>query len=425
MNEKIKQKLHNFLRWSEKYTKTDMLYLTSGGFWLTVSQVASNLLSFGLSIAYANLLSQQTFGTYKYILSIYGFLALLALPGISTAITQSVSRGLEGSFIYGMKKKIKWGFLGSLASLILASYYFTQGNTVLSVSMAIAALFLPIMDTFGMFSNFLEGKKKFRERVIYEIIINAFAASAIVATIFFTKNLFLILIAYFASYTLARILFYSITIKKFKTNKERDEKMYSFGKSLTLFQIVSNAAQYIDKILLFTILGAPQVAIFVFASALPNRIRYLFRFTGTISFPKFTNRPFEEARKALPRKLALYGLAVFSVIIIYILLAPIIFKYIFPQYVSAVLFSQVLAVTAIYTITSPIGSLLIAHKKVREIFIISLSSFMLGLAFMIVFIPIYDIWGAVIGVAANRITNIAVSFYFLRKPLVQESRDET
>jgi len=412
---KIKEKLHYLLRWSEKYTKTDMVYLAHSGFWLTLGQIISNLLNLGLSIAYANLLSQQVFGTYKYILSIYGFLALLTLPGINTAITQSVSKGFEKSFTYGVKKKLKWGALGSLVSLILAGYYFIQGNLILSVSMIMTAMFFPFIDTFGIFTNFLEGKKRFKEKVIYDIIINLFSALAIILTIFFTKNIFLILVAYFASYSIGRIVFHIITIKKFKPNKNTDEQMYSFGKSLTLFQIVSNATQYIDKILLFTILGAPQVAIFTFASALPDRIKYLFRFTGTISFPKFANRPLEEARKALPKKLVLYGAGIFITVIIYILLAPFIFKYIFPQYMSAILFSQVLAFTAIYSITYPISSLLMAHKKVRELFMISLSSFTLGLIFMAIFIPIYGIWGAVIGTSVNRLTIIATSFYFLYK----------
>ena len=87
-----------------------MVYLFKGGSWFTSSEIISNLLSFGLSIAYANLLSQQTFGTYKYLLSAYGLISLVALPGIVTAVTQSVSRGYEGSLRNGFKTKMSWDF---------------------------------------------------------------------------------------------------------------------------------------------------------------------------------------------------------------------------------------------------------------------------------------------------------------------------
>jgi hypothetical protein len=38
----LKYKAYTFLRWSERHTKTDMIYLTKGGFWLTLAQVISS-----------------------------------------------------------------------------------------------------------------------------------------------------------------------------------------------------------------------------------------------------------------------------------------------------------------------------------------------------------------------------------------------
>ncbi|MFA4890444.1 MAG: oligosaccharide flippase family protein [Candidatus Paceibacterota bacterium] len=411
----IKSKIYNILRWSGKHLKTDMVYFAKGGFWLTASQVISNLLSFGLSIAYANLLSQQTFGTYKYILSAYGLISTFILPGLTTAITHSVSRHFDGSLEFGFRKKISWSVLAGLVSLLVSAYYLMNNDITLSVSFFIVGIFLPIMETFGLYSSLLEGKKLFRERVIYEIKTNIISAIFIVLALFLTKNLFVLLVVYFSSNGLARAFFYFLTVKKFKANNQIDDKMLDYSKSLSIFQIASNATQYLDKIFLFTILGAPEVAIFTFASAMPSRIKYLFRFTGTIAFPKFTNRPLEEIKKTLPKKLAFLGLSILAVIIIYILLAPFIFKYLFPKYLSAVLLSQIIALTSIYSITYPISSCLTAHKKVKELFIISTSSFVFQIIFMLVFIPIYGIWGAVIGTAANRLVIFITSFYFLNK----------
>jgi O-antigen/teichoic acid export membrane protein len=411
----LKSRIYNLLRWSEKHFKTDMVYLAKGGFWLTVSQIFSALFSFGLSIAYANLLSQQTFGTYKYLLSAYGIISLLVIPGLASAITRSVSRGFEGSIKKGFEKKIKWGIIASLIGFLISVYYFLNGNLILSAGFFTIGLFLPLMESFGLYSNFLEGKKLFKEQVLYGIGLNLIFAATIVPTIFLTKNLFVILAVYFTANVAGRIIFYLLTVNKFKINNLTDEELDDYSRSLSFFQIASNASQYLDKILLFTILGAPQVAIFTFASALPDRIKYLFRFTGTISFPKFTNRPVEEIRENLPKKLFLLSLIIFFIIIAYILAAPFIFKYIFPQYKSAVFISQIISLTSIYAITYPISSYFTAHKKVKELFAISGSSFLLGIIFMIIFIPIYGIWGAVIGAGANRLTIIVTSFYFLYK----------
>ena len=56
MIQKIRNKAYNVLRWSEKYTKTDMLYLAKGGSWFTVGQVVSSSSVLLLAIAFANLL---------------------------------------------------------------------------------------------------------------------------------------------------------------------------------------------------------------------------------------------------------------------------------------------------------------------------------------------------------------------------------
>ena len=86
--EKIKIKAYNLLRWSEKWTKTDMIYLARGGFWLTLGQVISSLSAFLLAIAFANLLPKETYGEYKYILSIASILAIPTLTGMAFLKTQ-------------------------------------------------------------------------------------------------------------------------------------------------------------------------------------------------------------------------------------------------------------------------------------------------------------------------------------------------
>src|SRR3989338_1976898 len=141
--ERVRGRLYRFLRWSERYTKTDMVYLASGGFWLTLGQIISSAATFGLAIAFANLLPKETYGTYKFILSIAGILSVLTLPGMMTALTQAVARGFEGSVIPALKLRVRWGMLAGLGNLVVATYYYFNGNTKLTISFLIVAAFLP------------------------------------------------------------------------------------------------------------------------------------------------------------------------------------------------------------------------------------------------------------------------------------------
>ena len=130
----IKQKLYNLLRRSEKYTKTDMVYLFKGGSWLTLGNIISSVSALLLTIAFANLITKETFGSYKYILSFVGILSIPTLFGMGTAVVRAVARGHEGSLISALKMKIRWGFWGSLIGILLSGYYYFQGNGILAIA---------------------------------------------------------------------------------------------------------------------------------------------------------------------------------------------------------------------------------------------------------------------------------------------------
>ena len=117
MLEISKIKLYKLLRWSEKWTHTDMVYIAKGGFWLTLAQIVSTFSGFLLVMAFANLLDPETYGIYKFVLSMASLFAIPTLSGMGTALVRSVAQGNEGSIIPALKIKIKWGLIGGVASI--------------------------------------------------------------------------------------------------------------------------------------------------------------------------------------------------------------------------------------------------------------------------------------------------------------------
>ena len=139
--ERIKDKIKQSLIKTEKFTGTDMVYLTKGGFWLLLAQFFSLSSSFVLTLAFANLLTAETYGLFKYILSIAGILTITNLNGMGSAVIQATAKGFEGSLVSTIKPKIYWGLLGSLLGLILSIYYFINNNPILGTSVLIISLF--------------------------------------------------------------------------------------------------------------------------------------------------------------------------------------------------------------------------------------------------------------------------------------------
>jgi O-antigen/teichoic acid export membrane protein len=397
--ERLKVKTHNFLRWTEQYTKTDMVYLAKGGFWLTLGQIVSSLSAFLLSLAFANLLPKETYGNYKYILSIVGILTIPTLSGMGTAITQAVARGYEGSLIPALKTKIRWGLLGGLASLILAGYYFYQDNTTLTISFLISAVFLPFMDSFGIYDALLQGKKLFDISTKYFIISQIIAIASLVTVLFFTQNLFLIIFTYFASWTLMRFIFLKLTLKNFPLNQNQDPSTISYGKHLSLMGIISTIANYLDRLLIFHYLGAAEVAIYSIAIAPPEQIKSFLSILDTLVFPKFSKKNINEIKSGIRDKFI--KLVFLGVLIIggYILIAPFLYKIFFPKYSESVFYSQLFALSMLNLPFFLFGATLKAKAKIKEQYIVNFIMPLLQIGLMTLFI----VWQGILGLIISRI----------------------
>ena len=76
-----------------KAVKLDLPYYLSGSFWLTLSRFVTVLLSLILSILFARFTLPAFYGQYKFTLSVFSLLAILALPGIRVEGTLEESLG--------------------------------------------------------------------------------------------------------------------------------------------------------------------------------------------------------------------------------------------------------------------------------------------------------------------------------------------
>lgn len=334
--------IQRILRRGEKFFGLDLTYIAKGGFWLTIGQFAATGASLLIALVFANFATQEVYGNYKYTLSIVSVITVFTLPGLNYAVATAVAAGNEGNFLHSVFKKIKWGLVGSMASLGLAGYfYLSQSQRGLAIGFLIVAVFLPFMDSVGISNTYLQSKKLFREAITYTTISQVFATLCIVATIFFTHRLGYILFAYFASWTAARLLFLIITLKKFPPNKKIDPAIDAYGKHFTISNALYNVTAYLDSIVLFHYLGAVPVAIFNIAIAPTEQIRGLAKNIPALVLPKLTQRTIPEIQAVLAKRLGLLFLMGLASATIYTLAAPFLFQIFFKKYHAALLFSQI------------------------------------------------------------------------------------
>lgn len=395
-----------------------MVYLASGGFWLSVKTGVIILASLSVSVAFANLLPQETYGEYKYIFSMFGLLAIPTLMGMGQSITRSVAQGYDGTPLAALKIKMLWGTLGGLASAAIALYYLTQGNTTLAGGFGLMAIFIPFVDTLGVFNSTLAGKKLFKVSAFYESIIQIVSAVVMVGTLFLTDDLILILASYFLSHTITRLIVFQIVAHKYSENREVDQSAIAYGKHLSAMDVMSIVSNTLDTILLWQFVGAAPVAVYAFAKGIPSQISVALQRINALAFPKFAQRDFASIKHALVQKMLLLFGVMIGVVAAYIVAAPYLFSILFPQYMDSVLYSQIFALTLLFFPQKFIGTAFQAHARIKALYISNTVVPVARIVLALVLIPLFGIPGALAVELISRAINFSVLSILLIKTKV-------
>jgi len=405
------------MAWVQKYFQTDAMYLAKGGFWLILSQIGSIILSLLLAIAFANLLPKEIYGQYQYVLAITGYLMFFTLPKLSSgAIVRAVAQGNEGSFFPAMKTRIRWGMLGGIASLGLAGYYFFNNNLVFAASFLMIAFFIPIMEPFSMFRDYLKGKQLFQPLTKVYLTIQLISTAFLILALFQTDNLLLILLVYFTFETFLNLIFSKLTLKKFPPNKKEDPKTISYGKHLSVMGILESLAYRLDLVLLWYFWGAEAVAVYSFACVFPQRI---IGFIGgpihPLVFPKLSQRNSEELRRNIPKKAFRLFLLLIPMALVYIFLVPFLFKMFFPQYLDAVLYSQIFALSILLIPEGFFSLSLMSQMKIKHMYVNQLVSPLIQIALLIILTPLYGIMGTISALLIAGVSRIGLLMFLFKR----------
>ena len=402
---KIKNIIYRLLRRSEKYTKTDMVYLASGGFWLSFGHVIAFFTALALAVTFANLLPAETYGTYKYVIAIFSLLSMPSLKKMGVSLIRAMSRGFDGNLKEIILTKIKWATLGSLAGILLSAYYFIQNNNTLAISFIICAIFLPFFNGFNIYSSYLNAKKDFKKITKYYGINQIITAIALLITILLTKNILIIILIYFLTETITRGILLFISIKSIPPNNKKEVGVTKYGKQLSVMELVETVAIEADKVLIYHYIGPAQLAIYSIASAPIDQIKSFIFSIRTLALPKLSETTANSLQKTLPAKIIKAAIIIIPIIVVYILAAPFIFSLLFPTYQSSVLLSQVLAISIILTPAALLSSGLSAQKQIKSLAKIKIFGSIGRLAIYFIAIKFYGLFGLILA-------RIIIDIYF-------------
>lgn len=391
----LKNRVHKALRWSEKYTKTDMLYVAKGGSWLIFGYGFQLILGIVLATSFANLLSKEAYGTYQFVISMASIVGVFTLSGMGTAVSRAVAQGREGVLRYGTKIMAKWSLGIVIASVALAIYYFTKDNLVLATSFAVVTLTQPIITTFNLYKPYLQGKQLFKESVVLENIQRLVPFALLMVTFVFSRNPVVLIAVYFFSQALTYIVAYTVTVRRHKLSLIPDKETIGYGKHLSVMNSFVELSGSVDKSSIWIFLGAAPTAAYGLAILPIIHMQSIFGFIHQLAFPKMARKKLSELQEVIPQKIRTYWFVILLVVIIYIILAPFLFHTLFPKYPEAVLYSQVLALSLLAIPRAFVDQTFIAHKMTKELYWVNITKPLARILLLIVGIPLFGIWGAI------------------------------
>lgn len=171
----------------------------------------------------------------------------------------------------------------------------------------------------------------------------------------------------------------------------------------------------IDKILIWHFLGAVNLAIYSFAIAPINQITSFVGQIRQLALPKFSERNLFEVKNTILRKTVLFSLILTAIVLIYIPLAPILYKIIFPQYFDSVIYSQIFSLTIVASAAFLPISALNSQKATKQLYQLNIVIPTIQIILLFTLIYSFGLFGAILARVIGRFINLVASLYLVQK----------
>ncbi len=405
----LKQRVSKSFEYAQDLLRIDLKYYLKSGFWISLSNFWTLGAQLLVSFAYANFLPIYIFGIYKYITSTAAILGSVTLTGMNTAITQAVANGKTGTFHKSIKYQLKWNVIYLAASCLMGSYYFIQNNHLLGFAFVILGIIQPLSFVGNTYIAYLHGIKDFQKFSKYSIATVSVTSFFTIVAAYFFQNVIILLLANFGITMLFNILWLIICLKRAdKSNVDLDSIKY--GRHLSYNNVLSTIASYSDYILVYHLLGPESLAIYAFATLLPDTLRSLSKNISQAALPRLAGEKTQGYFDNIPRKslilLSILGLMTAT----YYFISPFIINLIFPQYHSMIKISQIYSLSLLASVNIIPVTLMLAKKKSKQIYTFTITGSAVQIALIVILIPLFGIYGAIAAKMLAHATNLLTSY---------------
>lgn len=407
----LANRINRFISLSSRWLQLDVRYFLKGGIWLSLPTLISYPMGLLRTVAFARLAPPELLGQYSFVLSIVGLCTLLSLPGVNTALAETVARGNTGSLITAARTRARWGVLSTVASAAVAIYYFVvEQQADLAVAIVAAGTLIPVTAAGGTVMQYYNGRKQFNR--ISHANSGLLISKTVLLTLLllFQSQLLWLVIGDALLTALFFWLLYRSVLGRIDRTKQ-DEGVIAYGRSLTWANAINVLTNNLDTILLGSFFSFADVALYRIAATLPESSKSLPKLIPTLVLPKIAEKPGKRIfSPAVQKKLLLLQAVNFAGVIIVALLMPWLIPLVFGDtYADAVGVAQLLMLSMAFAwIDAFLVGVLQARKQTKLIYRSNLLAGGLQLGILFVGVPLFGVWGIV---ASRLLSRWTVALY--------------
>lgn len=327
----------------------DADYFVKGGGWLVLPILLSYPLGMVRTIVFARLATQDLLGQYTFILSIVGLTTVLSLPGINTALIETVARGNHGSLLVAMRARAKWGLLATGTVGLVAVYYARQNSLEFGIAIAAAGLFVPISAAGSCIMQFYTGTRRYA-RLSWLNIGLLLLRMIVLFALLWSKASIIWLVTGESIATALYYLVQLIPLSRRVKNEPRDDQMVALGRTLTWANSITIVTGQLDSLILGSYLGFSDLAVYRIATILPDNTKNLMKPSLDLILPKIAANPEKQintrsTRRQLLMLLAINVLIVGAAIILLPFIIPLFYG---SQYNRSIPLAQLLMLSLVF-----------------------------------------------------------------------------
>ena len=381
--------------------------LKSGAYVIT-GKIVTIIASFAAVTVLANTIPKEIAGMYNYVMAAFTIISITTLPGMNNALARAVAKGHDGNVNRTLEKRFLFGTIGIVISIIIGIVELYLGHTELGIAFLIVAPFVSLTDTMSNFTtSFWQGKKDFKKSALYNALYYTGFGILNIIVFLITKNIYLILLGVLTGQTIVGYLVFQ-SIKR--ENNSYDPESAKLGYHLTIMQGFRTFASNIDRVIVWYLAGPAMVASYTFA-ATPVFKAYQLLPVGIVTLPHLSNHTFTSHTKkmVIKKSLSLFLISIPLVGII-VLIAPWIYKILFPLYPESVKYFQVLVAGLVFLPSALIDAALTAFHKTERLYITEIGIPLVKIALMIIGGYYFGIMGIVWGIFASACIDFIVTF---------------